>query len=81
MPYSGEHAARVKSPGSFEKTSFRRKNISAGINIIIGKLKGQTTMTTQAYRFDKSNYTAAQARKWLADHNISYISFEAASVS
>lgn len=78
-PYPSEHAARVRDPDDFEKDSFRRKNISEGIDIIIGRLKGETKMTTQAYRFDAEKFTAAQAKKWLKDHDIDYISFEAAS--
>lgn len=81
MPYPNEHAARVREPGDFQEDSFRRKNIETGIDIIIGRLKGKTTTTTQAYRFKKSKFTADQAKKWLKDHNIKYIKFEAASGS
>lgn len=78
MPYPNEHAARVKDPGSFQEDSFRRKEITPGITLILGKLKGETTMTTQAYRFDKSKFTADEAKKWLKDHDVDYIGFEAA---
>ena len=78
MPYPNEHAARIKDPSLFQKDSFRRKNIAPGINIIIGKLKGQDTTTTQAYRFNKNKFTAEQARKWLDEHNIKPILFEKA---
>ena len=81
MPYANEHAARIKQPSLFQKNSFRRIKIKTGIDAIIGKLKGQTSTTTQAYRFNKNNYTAAQAKKWLKDHNIKYISFEEAKKS
>lgn len=79
MPYINEHAARIISPEKFQKKSFRRKNIYNGIDIIIGKLIGQDSMTTQAYRFDAKKYTANEAKKWLKDHKISYISFEPAT--
>lgn len=81
MPYPNEHAARIRDPKDFQQDSFRRKNIETGIDIIIGRLKGKTTTTTQAYRFKKSKFTAAEAKKWLKDHNIKYMSFEAASGS
>lgn len=81
MPYPGEHAARIVEPDKFEKDSFRRKNIADGIDIIIGKLKGETSMTTQAYRFKSDKFTAEEAKKWLKDHKIDYISFEPASES
>jgi hypothetical protein len=79
MPYPNEHAARVKDPAKFQKDSFKRKSISAGVNIIIGKLDGETTMTTQAYRFDKNKFTVSEAKKWLKDNNVDYMSFEPAS--
>ena len=79
MPYPNEHAARVRQPGAFQANSFRRKKITDGIDIIVGRLRGESTMTTQAYRFDRTKYTAAEARKWLADHDVKPISFEPAS--
>lgn len=78
MPYPSEHAARVISPDKFEKDSFRRTNIAKGIDIIIGHLKGETTMTTQAYRFNKEQFTEQEAKDWLKKHDIKYILFEPA---
>lgn len=78
MPYPTEHAARVKDPGLFESDSFRSKQLTGGIRIIIGKLKGESGTTTQAYRFSINQFTAEAAKKWLKDHNISFIKFEAA---
>jgi len=78
MPYENEHAARIVEPSKFQQDSFRRKNISSGIDIIIGRLKGETTMTTQAYRFDAKKFTVEETKKWLKDHNIKYLSFEPA---
>lgn len=80
MPYANEHSARVKDPGDFIDDSFRRKNIDDGVDIIIGKLKnGDGKMVTQAYRFDAEKFSVRKAKKWLADHDIKYISFEAAT--
>jgi hypothetical protein len=79
MPYPSEHSARVKEPGRFQQDTFRRVNITDGIDAIMGRLKGETTMTIQTYRFDKKKFTPAQAKKWLVDHKISPISFEAAT--
>jgi len=80
MPYVTEHSGRVKNPDLFVPTSFRRKKITDGVSIIIGKLKTDLTgsTVTQAYRFDKKKFTVAQARKWLKDHKIDTVSFEAA---
>ncbi len=77
--FPNEHAARVKEPGTFEEDSFRRKEIAPGISAIMGKIKGESTMTIQSYRFDKSKFTEEEARAWLKDHDITTIEFEAAS--
>ena len=36
-------------------------------------------MEAQSYRFDKSQFTAEEAKRWLKKHDISYTSFEPAS--
>lgn len=79
-PYPSEHAARIRDPGDFIPDSFRRKNITDGIDIIIGKLKDVETdsMVTQAYRFDAETFTPAEAKQWLKDHDIAPMSFEPA---
>jgi len=81
MPFPNEHSARIRNPGDFVQRSFRRKNIRNGIDIITGWLEGQTTMTTQAYRFKVTVFTAEEAKKWLKDHKINYILFEPAKKS
>ena len=73
MPYPNEHSARIVEPGKFDPKSFRRKTVGKGISIIMGKLKGETTMTTQAYRFPKSSFTAAEAKAWLEEHKIKFV--------
>lgn len=84
MPYENEHSARVRNPEDFEKDSFRRiklpksKGGKGGVSVIIGKLKGKDTTTAQAYRFPKDLYTVSEAKKWLKENNIKYISFEPA---
>ncbi len=79
MPYPNEHAARVKSPTLFIPDSFRRKIIAPGVDIVMGKLKGgDGSMVAESYRFNKEKFTAGDARKWLKDNKIAYLSFEAA---
>jgi len=79
MPYPNEHAARVRNPDSFEPNSFRSKKLKDGVRLILGKLKsGNGSMVTQAYRFSVDNFTVEQAKKWLKDNKIEYISFEPA---
>lgn len=79
-PYPNEHAARVQDPGDFEADSFRNKTLpgKAGVRIVMGKLKGETSMTTQAYRFAADSFTPEQAKKWLKDNDVKTISFEPA---
>jgi len=79
MPYENEHSARVRNPGDFQADSFRRKNITTGVDVIMGKLKGESMMTTQAYRFNIKYFTADEAKTWCKEHNIKYILFEAAT--
>ena len=76
MPYPTEHAARIKAPGQF--TRFVRKNLSKGIDAIIGFKQGGGS-EIQAYRFKKDVFTAQEAKAWLNARNIKYIVFEAAS--
>jgi hypothetical protein len=79
MPFPNEHAARVVVPGKFTSGSFRRKSIATGVSIIIGKLIGKTAMTTQAYRFNKDEFTVVEAKQWLKDNDVKFILFEPAS--
>ena len=72
MPYQNEHSCRLRDPGDFQAGSFRRikrgrsgqkKPDGRPLAIIIGKLKGKTTTTTQAYRYPTADWTEAAARK------------------
>lgn len=61
MPYPNFHSCRIKSPGLFQSDSFR--TIQSGkLSIIIGRLKGETTTTTQAFRYSIEAYTESAAR-------------------
>jgi len=83
MPYPNEHAARVETPLPQNSAVFARKQISPGISIILQKSKGDVNspMKVQAYRFKKTNFSPEEAKKWLKDHQISYMSFEPATDS
>lgn len=78
MPYPNEHAARLHDPSGYER--FRRmvNQGGAGIDFILGFKRGGGS-EVQAIRFAKSKFTAAEAKKWLADHDHKAISFEPAS--
>jgi len=79
MPYPGEHACRVRDPADFQKGSFRRKTIDNGVDLILGRLQGEETMTKQAYRFKKDVFTQAEAKEWLKRNKITCIRFEPAA--
>jgi len=78
-PYPNEHACRLRDPNDFKEGSFRRtsrEHEGKRYDVIMGRLKGETTMTEQAYRYPKDTWTAAEARSHCRDHDGS---FEAAS--
>jgi len=72
MPYPNFHSCRIKSPDLFQDDSF--KTIEGGtkegkgprdgkkLSIIIGRLKGKTTTTTQAFRYPIDTWTELTAR-------------------
>jgi ATP-dependent protease ClpP protease subunit len=71
-PFPNEHACRVRDPKDFQKGSFRRISRNSDgktLDIIIGRLKGKTTTTTQAFRYPKDEWTESQARKHCNDHD------------
>ena len=78
-PFANEHSARIVNPSRFQPESFRRQNITKGIDIILARLKGETTLSTQAYRFQKDQFTVAESKKWLRDRDIKWILFEPAT--
>lgn len=61
---------RVRNPDDFQKDSFRTIDIDKGkgIKAVIGRLKGETTTTTQSFLFDKDKWTVAEAQKWVEEH-------------
>ena len=68
-----EFRARVKNPSLFEDNSFRTIELdkSNGIFAIIGKLKNETSTTTQSYRFSKDkNWTKQKVVDWLNEKSI-----------
>ena len=67
MPYPNEFSCRLKNPDNFEKNSFRRLT-QGKLSIIIGRLKGKKTITTQAFRYPKSRWSKEQAKKHCEEH-------------
>lgn len=72
MPFANEHACRIRRPGDFQANSFRRisqKSDGKRLDIIIGRLKGKTTTTTQAFRYPKDDWSASAARSHCTEHD------------
>jgi len=68
MPYRGEHSCRVRQPGEFQPDSFRRiKN--GKLSVVIGKLKGESATTTQAFRYPTEDWQESEARKHCEDND------------
>jgi len=70
-PYPSEHACRIRQPGGFQPGSFRRmtrRSDGKEYAIIMGRLKGETTLTEQAYRYGIKVWTVSEARKHCKDH-------------
>ena len=76
-PYPNEHAARLKDPDQYD--SLRRENDAggSGIDFIYGIKEGVSEI--QAIRFRSSQYSPAEARAWLAEHDFDPIEFEEAT--
>jgi len=71
-PYPNEHACRLRRPGDFKEGSFRRTSRTSGgkkYGIIMGRLKGETTMTEQSYRYPKGTWNASSARAHCKKHD------------
>ena len=85
MPYPSEHTARVRDPDEFQPNSFRSKTLpkseggKGGVRMILGRLREESTMTVQAYRFPADSYSVEEAKSWLQENDVTYISFEEAS--
>jgi HK97 family phage prohead protease len=80
-PFPNEHSCRLREPGDFKDGSFRRterNHNSKKYSVIMGKLKGEDSMTEQAYRYKKDTWDADDARAHCKSHDGS---FEAASES
>jgi hypothetical protein len=71
-PYPNEHACRLRDPGDFEDGSFvrvERDHEGKKYSVIQGRLKGETTLTDQAYRYPKDTWTTESARAHCKSHD------------
>lgn len=71
-PYPNEHSCRLKEPGGFNPKSFKRTQRATDgkqYSIIMGRLKDETTMTEQAYRYPKDTWSESAARAHCKSHD------------
>lgn len=69
---------RMQNPNKFDRDSFRRKQITKGVSIILGCPKENGTsfwdgkcrgaMETQALRFSREYFTKQEAAQWISKH-------------
>lgn len=70
-PFPNEHACRLRNPGEFQADTFRRtsrRHEGKRYDVIMGRLKGETTMTEQAYRYPSGVWSAGAARSHCTEH-------------
>ena len=69
---STEIKYRVREPSAFEEGSFKRITLQKQkprVIAVVGKLKGQDTLTIQALRFPKDDgWTLKKAKAWVKEH-------------
>lgn len=71
-PYPSEHACRLRDPDDFQEGSFKRTtrvSDSKKYSIIMGRLNGETTLTEQAYRYDKEIWSEGEATSHCKEHD------------
>lgn len=71
-PFPNEHACRIREPGDFQEGSFRsssRDSDGKKYRVIMGRLKEETTMTEQSFRYPKDVWNADDARKHCKAHD------------
>jgi len=91
FPQPNEHSARLHDPGDIDPDTYRRVNdgtiygkikVPQTVAVIWGKLKvhnkPRDNPIPQSLRFPIEDWTVEQAKKWLKDNNVKYITFEPA---
>jgi hypothetical protein len=64
-----EHRINIRERQKFDSSySFHRKNISMGVDRLIGKLKSNSKCANIAYIFNTDLFTVDEVRKWIKKH-------------
>jgi len=78
MKNKNNHIAKIINTDEFKENSFEEKEKQKGVLAVFGNLKNIEANVIQSYRFDKKEFTADEAKKWLSKKNIKYILFDEA---
>jgi DNA adenine methylase len=78
VPFPNFHSARLIDPKRFERFATQKNQGGDGVDFILG-IRADDGSEIQAIRFDRTKFTVAEARKWLADHDFKPILFEEAT--
>lgn len=65
------HHYRIRDPKDFDENTFKTVTIKKDkpvIKSVMGKLKGEDSMTMQNLMFPKDEWTLDEAKKWVKDH-------------
>ena len=57
---------RQEDPDKYEK--FRIKEITDGVKLVLGKLKGKDKWEVQSIVFDKDKFDVEKVKKWIKEH-------------
>jgi len=69
---ANEFRWRLQNPDLFIPQSFRRKQISDGVALVVARKKDTNKWEAQALRFDKDKFSRERAMKWIKDHEGSF---------
>lgn len=85
-PYPNEHAARLQDPDEFDRFRrtkdgklFGRIKVPETIFVVWGRFRNtENEWAAQSIRFPVKHWTAEEAKKWLQENEIEYVTFEEA---
>jgi hypothetical protein len=70
MPFPNFHSCRIKEPNLFEEDSIRTLHTKQkGLTLLVGKLKSNGKSETQAFRYDKKDWSSDRAKTHCDSHD------------
>jgi len=73
LPFPNFHGCRLRNPGDFQSgagnwATVSRDHDGKSYNVVMGRLKGESTMTQQAFRYPKAVWSSSEARSHCKSH-------------